>query len=186
MSWQQGFVVVAALMGLGLTEIARVLGCRAEGWVAWPIAVALPVALVTVHLADVRAHANTLVRDYGEAVLSSLPPRGVLLLSSDESIGSVRYLQQVEGLRSDVRVLPIGIVLPWFRTVARGHDDPERHAVARLPSRAIAPRSRRPPSTPAAPRRSPNSPTPSSVAVSGSASEAMPATEAGTSRSPAV
>jgi len=43
----------------------------------------------------------------------------VLLLSSDEAIGSVRYLQQVEGLRPDVHVLPIGIVpLPWFRTVA--------------------------------------------------------------------
>jgi hypothetical protein len=48
-----------------------------------------------------------------------VPPRGVLLLSSDEAIGSVRYLQQVEGLRPDVHVLPIGIVpLPWFRTVA--------------------------------------------------------------------
>jgi hypothetical protein len=77
------------------------------------------VALVVTTLPEIRTHANTHVRDYGEAMLRSVPPRGVLLLSSDEAIGSVRYLQQVEGLRRDVHVLPIGIVpLPWFRTVA--------------------------------------------------------------------
>jgi hypothetical protein len=117
--WQQGLVVVAALLGIGLAELASVLGARAGGWLAWPVAVALPLALVTLHLGQVRAHANTLVRDYGEAILKAAPPRAVLLLASDESIGSVRYLQQVEGLRPDVRVLPIGIVsLPWFRGVA--------------------------------------------------------------------
>jgi hypothetical protein len=117
--WQQGLVVVAALLGVGLAEVAALLGARAGGWVAWPVAVALPAVLVTLHLAEVRAHANTLVRDYGEAILKAAPPRAVLLLASDESIGSVRYLQQVEGLRPDVSVLPIGIVsLPWFRGVA--------------------------------------------------------------------
>jgi hypothetical protein len=86
------------------------------------VAVALPLALVVVHGAEIRAHANTLVRDYGEAVLASVPPGGVLLLSSDDTIGSVRYLQQVEGRRRDVRVLPIGVVaLPWFRAVAARH-----------------------------------------------------------------
>jgi hypothetical protein len=33
------------------------------------VAVALPLALIVVHAAETRAHANTLVRDYGEAVL---------------------------------------------------------------------------------------------------------------------
>ena len=119
--WQQGFVVVTALLGPGLAELARA-GPRAGARVRWPVALALPAALVAVNLAEVRAHANTLVRDYGEAVLQSVPPRGVLLLSSDEVIGSVRYLQQVEGVRPDVHVLPIGIVaLPWFRPVAAHH-----------------------------------------------------------------
>ena len=120
--WQQGFVVVAALLGLGLAEGGRALGPRAGPWLRWPVAVALPLALVVVHGAEMRAHANTLVRDYGEAVLASVPPGGVLLLSSDDTIGSVRYLQQVEGRRRDVRVLPIGVVsLPWFRAVAARH-----------------------------------------------------------------
>jgi hypothetical protein len=117
--WQQGLVVVAALLGLGLAELGKVLGPRFGPWLRWPVAAALPLALVVVHGAEMRTHANTLVRDFGEAVLTSVPPNGVLLLSSDDTIGSVRYLQEVEGLRRDVRVLPIGIVpLPWFRHVA--------------------------------------------------------------------
>jgi hypothetical protein len=117
--WQQGLVVVAALLGLGLAEIGRVIGPRMGPWLRWPVAVALPLALIVVHAGAMRAHANTLVRDFGEAVLQSVPPGGLLMVSTDDTIGSVRYLQQVEGLRRDVRVLPIGIVpLRWFRTVA--------------------------------------------------------------------
>jgi hypothetical protein len=117
--WQQGLVVVAGLLGLGLAEIGRRLGARLGPWLRWPVAAALPLALVVTHAAEMRAHANTLVRDYGEAVLRSVPSGGVLLVSSDDTIGSVRYLQAVEGLRPDVRVLPVGVVpLPWFRKVA--------------------------------------------------------------------
>jgi hypothetical protein len=117
--WQQGLVVVAALLGLGLAELGRGLGARRGPWLRWPVAVALPLTLILVHGAEMRTHANTLVRDFGEAVLASVPPRGVLLVSSDDTIGSVRYLQQVEGQRRDVHVLPIGVLaLPWFRAVA--------------------------------------------------------------------
>jgi hypothetical protein len=116
--WQQGFVVLAALCGVGLAEIGRLAGARVWRWAAWPLALALPAALVVVHLPDMRTHGNTLVRDYGEAVLRSVPERGLLLVTGDDLIGSVRYLQQVEGLRPDVRVLPTGLVpLPWFRRV---------------------------------------------------------------------
>jgi hypothetical protein len=117
--WQQGLVVVAALMGLGLAELASLAGERAGRWIAWPIAAALPLALVLTYGAEVRAHGNTLVRDFGAAVLATVPPDGILLVSSDDTIGSVRYLQQVEGQRRDVHVLPIGVLtLPWFRGVA--------------------------------------------------------------------
>ncbi len=120
--WQQGLVVVTGLLGLGLAELGRTLGPRVGPWLRWPVAAVLPLALVLAHGAEMRAHANPLVRDYGEAVLRSVPSGGVLLVSSDDTIGSVRYLQAVEGLRPDVRVLPIGVVpLPWFRKVAARH-----------------------------------------------------------------
>ena len=117
--WQQGLVVVAALLGVGLAEVGRAFGPRAGPWLRWPVAVALPLGLVVAHGAEVRAHANTVVRDYGEALLRSVPEDGILLVSSDDAIGSVRYVQSVEGVRPDVRVLPTGVVTaPWFRTVA--------------------------------------------------------------------
>jgi dolichyl-phosphate-mannose-protein mannosyltransferase len=120
--WQQGFVVVAALGGVGLAELGRLAGAAVWRWAGWPLALALPAALIVVHLPEIRTDANTLVRDYGEAVLRSVPAHGVLLVSGDDLIGSVRYLQQAEGLRPDVDVLPTGVVpLPWFRRVAARH-----------------------------------------------------------------
>jgi hypothetical protein len=120
--WQQGFVVLAGFMGLGLAALASLVPGRLGAWGSWPLALALPVALVVVHLPAIRAQANVLVRDYGEAVLRSVPRRGILLVSGDDLIGSIRYLQQVDGLRPDVHVLPTGIVpLPWFRRVAERH-----------------------------------------------------------------
>jgi hypothetical protein len=75
-----------------------------------------------VNLPEIRTQANTIVRDYSEAVLRSVPPNGVLVITSDDLIGGVRYLQHAEGIRPDVSVLPLGIVpLPWFRTVAARH-----------------------------------------------------------------
>ena len=116
--WQQGFIVLAALCGVGLAELGRSIGARAWRWLRWPVALALPAALVVAHLPAMRTHGNTLVRDYGEAVLRSVPERGLLILAGDELIGSVRYLQQVDGLRPDVRVLPTGLLtLPWFPRV---------------------------------------------------------------------
>jgi hypothetical protein len=120
--WQQALVVLAAFMGLGMVELGQVVPARAWAWARWPLAAALPVALLVVNLAAVRAHANPLVRDYGEAVLRSVPADGILLVTGDDLIGSVRYVRQVEGLRPDVYVIPTGIVtLPWFRKVAARH-----------------------------------------------------------------
>ncbi|HEU5197444.1 MAG TPA: DUF2723 domain-containing protein, partial [Methylomirabilota bacterium] len=117
--WQQGLVVLAALAGVGLAEIGRAAGWRVWRWAGWPLALAVPVLLVVLHLPAMRTHGNTLVRDYGEALLRSVPPDGLLLVSGDDLIGSVRYLQHVERLRPDVRALPTGLVpLPWFRTLA--------------------------------------------------------------------
>jgi hypothetical protein len=120
--WQQGLVIVCALMALGWTEIARLLPKKAAAPVGWVLAIGLSAALVAEHFPDMLRHRNPVVRSYGEAMLASVSPRGMLVVSSDEAIGSVRYLQQVEGLRRDVRVVPVGIMgLPWFRGLAARH-----------------------------------------------------------------
>jgi hypothetical protein len=120
--WQQPLVIVCALMALGWTELARMLPTKAAAPVGWVIALGLSAVLVVEHFPEMKRHRNPVVRTYGEAMLASVAPHGMLIVSSDEAIGSVRYLQQVEGLRRDVRVIPVGIMgLPWFRGVVARH-----------------------------------------------------------------
>jgi Protein of unknown function (DUF2723) len=116
--WQQALLVACALAGVGFAAIGRLAG----GWAdVTEAALALGGAAVLVATGfgpnDLRD--RHLFRDYGAAVLESMPPRAILLITSDEAIGSVRYLQQIEGLRRDVRVIPTGqLTSPWFRGFA--------------------------------------------------------------------
>ena len=117
--WQQPFVVVCALLGLGLAETERVWPRGAGSWLPWLAALGLPAGLAAVHFPAMKSHGNRIVREYGEAILRSVPPDSLLVISSDEAIGSVRYLQHVERLQPETRVLPIGIEsLAWFRAYA--------------------------------------------------------------------
>lgn len=119
--WQQALLVAATLAAVGLVTLTRPLG-RFAPRAQW--GVALVGSLLALGLAfprmDQRGH--VFFRSYGLAILDSLPQGATLVITSDEAIGSVRYLQQVEGHRRDVRVLPAGqIVSPWFRSVAAAH-----------------------------------------------------------------
>jgi hypothetical protein len=118
--WQQPFVVVCALLGLGLVEVTTLgLGDTWARRARWAIALGLPLALGVTHFQEMRRHGNRVVRDYGEALLRSLPPDSLLVISSDEAVGSVRYLQHVEGLQPQTRVVPAGhFTSPWFRSYA--------------------------------------------------------------------
>src|SRR5262249_37312488 len=68
--------------------------------------------------------------------------------------------------------------------VEGGDDDARSHDERAPSSRMSAAKSSTAPNTPVGPSRSPKTKTPSSTAVSGSASAATPAAEAGTSRRP--
>jgi hypothetical protein len=116
--WQQAFLVLAALTGIGLTQLARVFPVARNAVVA-VLALTLPAALAAWHFGAMDQSRHTFFRDYGEALLESLPPNALLLITSDEALGSVRYLQQIEGKRRDVRALPTGqLTRPWFRKLA--------------------------------------------------------------------
>ena len=95
--WQQALVVLSALMGVGLAELGRWLSPWRASWVRWAPAIALPVALIVTEASAVRAYQQHFVQDYGAAILQSLPPNAILIISSDEAVNSVRYLQYVAG-----------------------------------------------------------------------------------------
>jgi len=116
--WQQAVLLLAAFMGLGLAHLAR-LPLRSARPLAAVLALGLPTTLVLTQYRAMDQSGHVFFRSYGKAILDSLPRRAVLVITSDEAIGSVRYLQQVEGWRRDVRVLPAGqLASPWFRLVA--------------------------------------------------------------------
>ena len=116
--WQQAILLAAALMGAGLQEAVSRLG-RAGRWLAPIAAMGTAGAMGVAHFGAADHRGRFFFRDYGSAILESLPPRTILLITSDEAVGAVRYLQEVEGARRDVRVLPTGqVTRPWFRAQA--------------------------------------------------------------------
>src|SRR5262245_2786310 len=120
--WQQALVVLSALMGVGLAELGRWLSPVRVAWLRWAPAVALPVALIATEAPAIQAYQKHFVQDYGAAILKTLAPDAILFISSDEAVNSVRYLQYVEGLRTDVRVIPVGFFnTAWFRGYAGRH-----------------------------------------------------------------
>lgn len=116
--WQQAVVVGSALAGVGMASLAKRAGFAAR-WLPPAAALAAAVALVAVNFSAMDERRNFVFRDYGRAVLTSLPHDALLLVTSDEAVGSVRYEQWVEGLRQDVRVVTTGqLTSPWFRGYA--------------------------------------------------------------------
>jgi hypothetical protein len=132
--WQQAMVLTAALMGAGLSVLVERAG--KAGRVLGPaVALGTAAAMAAGHFASADHRGHTFFRDYGRALLEPLPPRTILLITSDEAVGAVRYLQAVEGLRQDVRILPTGqITRPWFRPQA------ERLGVALPPGESFTAR----------------------------------------------
>jgi hypothetical protein len=129
--WQQPLVVLAALMGAGLVAATRRLRRGALATRA-AIALGLPAAIVAANFGAMDQSRNVFFREYGRAILDSAPPEAILLVTSDEAVGSVRYLQAVEGLRPDVSVVPTGLLtLPWYRAFAE-----RRLTGVSLPARA--------------------------------------------------
>ncbi len=118
--WQQAVVVAAALAGVGLAGLGRRLGPRAMAVGLPAVALGCAAALVSANLDAMDRRHDLLFRDYGRALLAPLPRGSILLVTSDEAVGSVRYAQWVEGLRQDVEVATTGqLTSPWFRAFAQ-------------------------------------------------------------------
>ena len=116
--WQQAVVLAAALAGIGLGELRARVGTAGRA-LAPAVALGTAGAMAVAHFGVSSQRGRLFFHDYGRAILDSLPPRTILLVTSDEAVGAVRYLQAVEGHRPDVRILPTGqITRPWFRPQA--------------------------------------------------------------------
>jgi hypothetical protein len=99
--WQQPTLYLCFWCGLGFAAAGRYVGERFE----LPAAVAIAVAAFGLRYRAMDFSRSTLVRQYGAAFLRAAPPGALLLTKGDLITNTVRYLQLVEHMRPDVRVV---------------------------------------------------------------------------------
>ncbi len=124
-----GFFQVAAMwIGFGLAQ--------GLGSLRRPLAVVLAVlalgAPVVANFAEANRRGDTIARDYAYNMLVPLPTDAILFTYGDNDTFPVWYLQHVEGLRTDVRVVNMSLLnTPWYlRQLRDGNPD---HGVQPLP-----------------------------------------------------
>lgn len=80
------------------------------------IFLSIPLTLLYANLRKNDQSGNTFAYDYAKDVLGSIEPNGVLFVEADLSLFPLWYMQYVEGVRKDVAVLDVDmLMLPWFR-----------------------------------------------------------------------
>ncbi|HEY4101911.1 MAG TPA: DUF2723 domain-containing protein [Gemmatimonadales bacterium] len=126
------FIAWGIWVAIGLVDLARTmiprLAVRLRPLSIGGFALALVPLLLNCHAATRRQSADvTLARDFGEALLQSVPPNGILLTWGDNDTFPLWFVQQVEGMRRDVTVVCIPLLQTnWYQRAIRR----ERHADA--------------------------------------------------------
>lgn len=118
--WMAPNIVASLLMGYGLLYMIRWASHRKPNF---PWAASLATICVVSIGVQVAKHykledysKNTVFEDVGRSMLDSLPKNAILLMRGDIYVNTVRYLQDVEGFRTDVSALPFDLLWwPWMK-----------------------------------------------------------------------
>jgi tetratricopeptide (TPR) repeat protein len=111
--------LVADFIPLGLV-VAAGLASLAKAHRHAPAAAAAAAVLwaVAANHADLNLRGYDVAETYGRALLRNADPNSILLLSTDDGVATVHYLQFVRGERADVRVVLSGYLgLPWYDAI---------------------------------------------------------------------
>ena len=104
--WQQATLVVCVWAGLGFGALAAFIPqSRWRNVEMASVAVLVISAHALTNFATESQRHNFVIRDYGRALLTALPPGSLLWTKGDLMINVLGYLQQCEGYRNDVRVI---------------------------------------------------------------------------------
>jgi hypothetical protein len=107
------FIAFSIWIGLGLLTLRnRWLPEKVHVTIVISISLAVPVWMLYQNYDDHNRAGRTFQVDYARAVLNSCPPNAVLFSGGDNDTFPMWYLQEVEGYRTDVRVM----VLSYFNT----------------------------------------------------------------------
>ena len=97
--WQAPNLLVCVWIGWGLASL-RLPATALAG-----VAIVLAGAQAALHARASNHRDDVMVRDYGVAILESAPPRALVLMRGDVITNATRYLQDVEHMRPDLRLL---------------------------------------------------------------------------------
>jgi hypothetical protein len=115
------FIAWGVWVAIGIVDLARTmiprLAVRFRPLSIGVFAFALVPLLLNWRAATRRQSADvTLARDFGEALLQSVPPNGILLTWGDNDTFPLWFVQQVEGIRRDVTVICIPLLQTnWYQ-----------------------------------------------------------------------
>ncbi len=97
--WQAPNLLVCVWIGWGLATL-RLPATALAG-----VAIVLAGGQAVLHARASNHRHDVIVRDYGAAILESVPPRALVLMRGDVITNATRYLQDVEHMRPDVRLI---------------------------------------------------------------------------------
>lgn len=118
--WMAPNIAASFLMGYGILYLVRRLSFQMPTF-PWAKALGVLCGLgiglqVALHYEIEDYSRNTVFEDVGRSMLDSLPPNAILLMRGDIYVNTVRYLQDVEGYRTDVAALPFDLLWwPWMK-----------------------------------------------------------------------
>ena len=116
------YVLYSLWMGLGISGLLWLVARKWGGWsgrvVFWILLVALPIAPLGTMAYNYHRHdrsANFIARSYAYNLLNSCDPDALLFTNGDNDTFPLWYLQEVEGVRRDIRVVNLSLLnTPWY------------------------------------------------------------------------
>lgn len=120
--------LVLAILGAAgagaLAGMLRLPRVRLRGWAVAALVLVISAWQVTAHLEAADRRADRFVRTHAETLLRGLPPDAILLSRHwDGLVSASIYLQQIEGLRTDVTVVdPELLRRSWYYAQLRRRD----------------------------------------------------------------
>lgn len=115
------FIAFCIWIGLGVVAISQLLSTRLKlnanlsGIGAGLLGLVVPVLLVTQNFDDHSRMRSTAARDYASNILESCQPNAILFTYGDNDTYPVWYAQEVEGIRTDVRVINLSLIaVDWY------------------------------------------------------------------------
>ena len=131
-SYVGSFFTFAIWIGIGVSsliqQIAQLTPRKFRSAASWGVSILLLVILpVNVLVANYESHSrkgNYIASDYAHNILETCAPNGIIFTNGDNDTFPLWYMQEVEGIRTDVRVVNLSLANTGWYLLQLKHDSP--------------------------------------------------------------